>query len=64
METNVRRKTNSPDFSTAYFFLEGLTELGIESSFRIVPRSTHVLEALSYDKSGPVFDTVVPAPEQ
>jgi acetolactate synthase-1/2/3 large subunit len=33
METNVRRKTNSPDFSTAYFFLEGLTELGIEYLF-------------------------------
>ena len=33
METNVQRKTNSPDFSTAYFFLEGLTELGIEYLF-------------------------------
>jgi len=39
-----------------------MREIGIESSFTVVPRSGHLLEALSYEKSGPVFDTVVPAP--
>jgi acetolactate synthase I/II/III large subunit len=37
METTAARKisspTNSPSFSTAYFFLEGITELGIEYLF-------------------------------
>jgi acetolactate synthase I/II/III large subunit len=33
METAARRKTNSPSYSTAYFFLEGLSELGIEYLF-------------------------------
>jgi acetolactate synthase-1/2/3 large subunit len=33
METAARRKTNSPTYSTAYFFLEGLSELGIEYLF-------------------------------
>ena len=40
---------------------EVMTELGIPSTFTVVPRSSHQLEALSYEKSGPVFDTVVPA---
>jgi pimeloyl-ACP methyl ester carboxylesterase len=39
-----------------------MNEIGIPSTFTIVPRSGHLLEALSYEKSGPVFDTVVPAP--
>jgi poly(3-hydroxybutyrate) depolymerase len=39
-----------------------MNQLGIESSFAIVPRSGHLLDALSFEKSGPVFDTVVPAP--
>ena len=39
-----------------------MKDLGIPSTFTIVPRSTHLLEALSFDKSGPLFDTVVPAP--
>ena len=39
-----------------------LTEMGIPSTLTVVPRSGHSLEAMSYDKSGPVFDTVVPAP--
>jgi dipeptidyl aminopeptidase/acylaminoacyl peptidase len=43
---------------------EVLNELGIESTFTVVPRSGHPLEALSYEKSGPVFDTVVGAPGQ
>jgi poly(3-hydroxybutyrate) depolymerase len=38
--------------------------LGIESTYTIVPRSGHSLEAMSYEKSGPVFDTVVPARAQ
>src|SRR3954462_15054507 len=33
METAARRKTNSPSYSTAYFFLEGLVELGIDYLF-------------------------------
>ena len=33
METAARRKTNSPSYSTAYYFLEGLNELGIEYLF-------------------------------
>jgi poly(3-hydroxybutyrate) depolymerase len=35
--------------------------LGIQSSFTIVQRSGHSLEALSYERSGPLFDAVVPA---
>jgi hypothetical protein len=34
--------------------------LGIQSSFTIVQRSGHSLEALSFENSGPIFDTVVP----
>ncbi|MGE0037772.1 MAG: thiamine pyrophosphate-requiring protein [Xanthobacteraceae bacterium] len=33
MDTATRQKTNEPDFSTAYFFLEGLNEIGIEYLF-------------------------------
>ena len=33
MDTSVARKTNVTDFSTAYYFLEGLTELGVEYLF-------------------------------
>src|ERR1700683_1890669 len=33
METSAARKTNAPAFSTAYYFLEGLTELGVEYLF-------------------------------
>jgi acetolactate synthase-1/2/3 large subunit len=33
MEAAARRQTNTPDFSTAYFFLEGLTEIGIDYLF-------------------------------
>jgi poly(3-hydroxybutyrate) depolymerase len=39
-----------------------MNDIGVVSTFTIVPRSGHLLEALSYEKSGPVFDTVVPAP--
>jgi hypothetical protein len=33
MDTGVERSSNTPDYSTAYFFLEGLCELGIEYLF-------------------------------
>ena len=33
METSAARKTNAPNFATAYYFLEGLTELGVEYLF-------------------------------
>src|ERR1700733_6412920 len=33
MDTAVARKTNVPDFATAYYFLEGLNELGVEYLF-------------------------------
>jgi acetolactate synthase I/II/III large subunit len=33
METSAARKTNTPDFAAAYYFLEGLDELGIEYLF-------------------------------
>ena len=33
MEAAARRQSNTPDFSTAYFFLEGLTEIGIDYLF-------------------------------
>ena len=33
MDTATRPKTNEPDFSTAYFFLEGLNEIGIDYLF-------------------------------
>ena len=33
MDTSVGRKTNVTDFSTAYYLLEGLKEIGIEYLF-------------------------------
>jgi len=33
MDTSVARKTNVPDFATAYYFLEGLNEIGIDYLF-------------------------------
>ena len=33
MDTVTRPKTNEPNFSTAYFFLEGLNEIGIDYLF-------------------------------
>ena len=33
MSTTAARRTNAPDYSTAYYFLEGLNELGIEYLF-------------------------------
>jgi acetolactate synthase-1/2/3 large subunit len=33
MEAVARRQSNVPEFSTAYFFLEGLTEIGIDYLF-------------------------------
>jgi poly(3-hydroxybutyrate) depolymerase len=41
---------------------DALGALGIDATLRIVPQSSHLLEALSFAKSGPLFDTVVPAP--
>jgi hypothetical protein len=38
-----------------------MKHLGIPANFVVVPRSGHSLEALSFERSGPVFDTVVPA---
>jgi acetolactate synthase I/II/III large subunit len=33
MDTSVARKSNVPDFATAYYFLEGLNEIGIDYLF-------------------------------
>jgi acetolactate synthase I/II/III large subunit len=33
MDTSVARKTNVPEFATAYYLLEGLTEIGIDYLF-------------------------------
>ena len=33
MDTSVARKTNVPDFATAYYLLEGLTEIGVDYLF-------------------------------
>jgi acetolactate synthase I/II/III large subunit len=33
MDAAAARKTNAPEFATAYYFLEGLTELGVEYLF-------------------------------
>src|SRR5579864_723752 len=33
MSTTAARRTNVPDYTTAYYFLEGLTEIGIEYLF-------------------------------
>jgi acetolactate synthase-1/2/3 large subunit len=33
MDTKVARNTNAPDFATAYYFLEGLKEVGIDYLF-------------------------------
>ena len=33
MSTSAARKSNAPEFATAYYFLEGLTEIGVEYLF-------------------------------
>ena len=33
MDTSVARKTNIPDFATAYYLLEGLNEIGVDYLF-------------------------------
>ena len=33
MSTSAARRTNVPDFTTAYYFLEGLTEIGVDYLF-------------------------------
>ena len=33
MDTPIARNTNAPDFATAYYFLEGLNELGVDYLF-------------------------------
>jgi acetolactate synthase-1/2/3 large subunit len=33
MDTSVARKTNTPDFATAYYLLEGLNEIGVDYLF-------------------------------
>jgi poly(3-hydroxybutyrate) depolymerase len=38
-----------------------MKQLGIRTNFTVVGQSGHLLEAMSFDRSGPVFDTVVPA---
>jgi len=33
MSTTAARRTNVPDYTTAYYFLEGLSEIGIDYLF-------------------------------
>ena len=60
------RKTNSPSFSTAYFFLEGLTELGIEYLFcNFGTDHAPIIEEIAHRrKRGDALPTVITCPHE
>src|SRR3981081_3390686 len=66
METAARRKTNSPTFSTAYFFLEGLSELGIEYLFcNFGTDHAPIIEEIAHRrKRGDALPTIITCPHE
>src|SRR3954467_6520735 len=66
METAARRKTNSPSSSTAYFFLEGLSELGIEYLFcNFGTDHAPIIEEIAHRrKRGDALPTIITCPHE
>ena len=66
METAARRQTNSPSYSTAYFFLEGLSELGIEYLFcNFGTDHAPIIEEIAHRrKRGDALPTIIPCPHE
>jgi acetolactate synthase-1/2/3 large subunit len=66
METAARRQTNSPSYSTAYFFLEGLSELGIEYLFcNFGTDHAPIIEEIAHRrKRGDALPTVITCPHE
>src|SRR6185295_4937002 len=66
MDTAARRKTNSPTYSTAYFFLEGLSELGIEYLFcNFGTDHAPIIEEIAHRrKRGDALPTVITCPHE
>ena len=70
METAARRKsdsaTNSPSYSTAYFFLEGLSELGIDYLFcNFGTDHAPIIEEMAHRrKRGDALPTIITCPHE
>jgi acetolactate synthase-1/2/3 large subunit len=66
METAAARQTNSPSYSTAYFFLEGLTELGIEYLFcNFGTDHAPIIEEIAHRrKRGDALPTIIRCPHE
>src|SRR3954465_10749738 len=66
METAARRETNSPSYSTAYFFLEGLSELGIEYLFcNFGTDHAPIIEEIAHRrKRGDALPTIITCPHE
>jgi acetolactate synthase-1/2/3 large subunit len=66
METAASRKTNSPTYSTAYFFLEGLSELGIEYLFcNFGTDHAPIIEEIAHRrKRGDALPTIITCPHE
>jgi acetolactate synthase I/II/III large subunit len=70
METTSARKidqtTNSPSYSTAYFFLEGITELGIEYLFcNFGTDHAPIIEEIAHRrKRGDALPTIITCPHE
>src|SRR5262245_2750979 len=60
------RKTNSPSYSTAYYFLEGVTELGIEYLFcNFGTDHAPIIEEIAHRrKRGDALPTVITCPHE
>ena len=63
METAARRQTNTLTYSTAYFFLEGLSELGIEYLFG-TDHAPIIEEIAHWRKRGDALPTVITCPHE
>ncbi len=66
MDTSVGRKTNITDFSTAYYFLEGLNEIGIDYLFcNLGTDHAPIIEEMAHRRQrGEVMPKVVRCPHE
>ncbi len=66
METARARKSNSPSYSTAFFFLEGLSELGIEYLFcNFGTDHAPIIEEIAHRrKRGDALPTIIRCPHE
>ncbi len=66
MQEPARRTSNAPEFSTAYFFLEGLNEIGIEYLFcNFGTDHAPIIEEMAHrQKLGEKFPAVIRCPHE